>query len=63
MPPYKIIKNSGKKLIPKEKIFAPIILINENKKAHLGQTTPSCFDGCFGCGANVFGGGVCFEKI
>jgi len=38
-------------------------LINENKKAHLGQTTPSCFDGCFGCGANVFGGGVCFEKI
>jgi radical SAM family uncharacterized protein/radical SAM-linked protein len=28
-------------------------LINENKRAHEGQTTPNCREGCSGCGVNL----------
>ncbi len=35
-------------------------LIHENKKAHEGQTTPSCREKCAGCGANSCLGGACF---
>ena len=36
-------------------------LINENKKAHEGVTTPNCREKCSGCGANRLKGGACFE--
>jgi len=36
-------------------------LLNENKKAWKGQTTPNCRVNCSGCGAAVFNGGICFE--
>lgn len=37
-------------------------LICQNKLAHNAVTTPNCREKCAGCGANVFGEGVCFEK-
>ena len=36
-------------------------LMKEHDKAYEEKTTPSCRDGCAGCGAAQFGGGVCFE--
>ena len=36
-------------------------LINENKKAHAGETTACCREKCAGCGANRLNGGVCDE--
>lgn len=36
-------------------------IINENKKAHEGITTPNCRQKCSGCGANCLKGGACFE--
>ncbi len=36
-------------------------LIREHERAKAGITTPSCREGCAGCGAASFGGGVCFE--
>lgn len=36
-------------------------IINENKKAHEGVTTPNCREKCSGCGANCLKGGACFE--
>lgn len=36
-------------------------LVNENKKAHKGETTASCREKCAGCGANRLNGGVCDE--
>ncbi len=35
--------------------------INEMEKAKESATTPNCREKCVGCGATVFGGGVCFE--
>lgn len=37
-------------------------LISENEKAKRAETTLNCRQKCSGCGANVFGKGVCFEK-
>lgn len=37
-------------------------LICQNKLAHEAKTTPNCREKCAGCGANIFGEGVCFEK-
>ncbi len=37
-------------------------LIDECKKAYASVTTPNCREDCSKCGANRFGGGVCFEK-
>lgn len=37
-------------------------LINENKLALQGVTTPNCREKCSACGANCYGEGVCFEK-
>ncbi|MCT4612165.1 MAG: TIGR03960 family B12-binding radical SAM protein [Clostridia bacterium] len=37
-------------------------LINESKKAHEGVVTKNCREGCSGCGATCFDGGVCFES-
>ena len=37
-------------------------LICQNKLAHEAKTTPNCREQCAGCGATVFGEGVCFEK-
>ena len=36
-------------------------LVNENKKAHKGETTACCREKCAGCGANKLNGGVCDE--
>ncbi len=35
--------------------------ISEMEKAKASATTPNCREKCTGCGATVFGGGVCFE--
>lgn len=37
-------------------------LICQNKLAHDGITTQNCREKCAGCGANIFGKGVCFEN-
>jgi hypothetical protein len=37
-------------------------LINQNELAKKAITTPHCREHCAGCGANIFGKGVCFEK-
>ena len=37
-------------------------LIRENERAILEKTTPNCRENCAGCGANIYGRGVCFEK-
>lgn len=37
-------------------------LMAECKKAYTGETTPNCKEKCSACGANCYGGGVCFEK-
>lgn len=37
-------------------------LICQNELAHKAVTTPNCREQCAGCGAAVFGEGVCFEK-
>ncbi|MDE6663330.1 MAG: TIGR03960 family B12-binding radical SAM protein [Lachnospiraceae bacterium] len=37
-------------------------LLKEWKKAMNGETSPNCKSQCQGCGANRFGGGVCFER-
>lgn len=34
-------------------------LINENKKAHEGATTPNCREKCSACGVNSLNGGAC----
>ena len=36
-------------------------LVNENKKAHKGETTACCREKCAGCVANKLNGGVCDE--
>ncbi|MCM1549314.1 MAG: TIGR03960 family B12-binding radical SAM protein [Clostridium sp.] len=36
-------------------------LIREWERAKKGEVTPNCKQNCSGCGAAVFGGGVCFE--
>ena len=36
-------------------------LKRENEKAKKGETTARCGEHCSGCGANTFGGGVCYE--
>ena len=37
-------------------------LLEEWKRAVKGEVTPNCRGGCSGCGANEYGGGVCFEN-
>ncbi len=37
-------------------------LLNEWHKAEAGEITPNCRDACSGCGAAVFGGGICVKK-
>jgi len=37
-------------------------LIEQDKLAHSGTTTPNCREKCANCGATCFKGGVCFEK-
>lgn len=36
-------------------------IVDENKRAHEGVTTPNCRQKCSGCGANCLKGGPCFE--
>jgi len=37
-------------------------LLREWHNAQLGKTSPNCKEQCQGCGANQFGGGICFEN-
>lgn len=37
-------------------------LVREWERAKKGEVTPNCRDGCSGCGAAKFGGGVCVES-
>ena len=37
-------------------------LQRELKRAKEGKVTPNCRQACSNCGAQVFGGGVCFEN-
>lgn len=37
-------------------------LYNEYKRAKSEKVTPNCRQNCMGCGAKLFGGGVCFEE-
>lgn len=36
-------------------------LFKERNKAYKAETTPNCRQACAGCGASVFGGGICGE--
>jgi len=36
-------------------------LYSQKEKAYREEVTPNCMDKCMGCGATVFGGGICFE--
>ncbi len=37
-------------------------LMSECEKAYNSETTENCREKCAGCGANKYGGGICFEK-
>lgn len=37
-------------------------LRREWEKAMNGEVTPNCREKCSGCGARIYGGGVCFES-
>jgi len=59
---YALRKRDYKELFPWDHIDAGIdksFLIKENKKAYRGEITPDCRIKCSGCGAAVFGGGIC----
>ena len=56
---------------PEEEIFpwdfidigvTKTFLRREWDRAHEAKVTPNCRSGCSGCGAKVFGGGVCYEN-
>jgi radical SAM family uncharacterized protein len=59
---YTARRRSYDEILPWQHISAGIsktFLINENEKAKKAQTTPNCREKCSGCGAAVFGDGVC----
>jgi hypothetical protein len=59
---YALRKRDYTELFPWDHIDAGIdksFLIKENKKAYRGEITPDCRIKCSGCGAAVFGGGIC----
>ena len=37
-------------------------LLREWERAACGTVTPNCRAQCSGCGASIFGGGVCYES-
>ena len=37
-------------------------LYNEWQKSQAGEVTPNCSERCSGCGANCYGGGICYES-
>ena len=37
-------------------------LINENKKAYMSEVTKGCLEKCSNCGANKYGGGICYGR-
>ncbi len=61
---YTVRERSLEELFPWDFIDAGVskgFLKKEWKRALNGQVTPNCRQGCSGCGAKVFGGGVCYE--
>ncbi len=61
---YAYRKIDHKEVLPWDHIdigVSKAFLMKEHDKAYTEQTTPSCREGCAGCGAASFGGGVCFE--
>lgn len=61
---YAVRQRTYDEILPWDHIDAGVsreFLMRENEKAKKGITTPNCREKCAGCGANSFGGGVCFE--
>lgn len=61
---YTVRERSVEEILPWEFIDAGVrkeFLIQEWERAKRGETTPNCRQGCSGCGAAGFGGGVCYE--
>lgn len=40
----------------------PDYLYREYQRALEGRTTPGCLDACGRCGAEIFGGGICYDR-
>ena len=62
---YNLRERGEDELFPWDFIDAGVtkrFLLHEWKKAMNGQTTYNCRQQCSGCGAKIFGGGVCFEN-
>ena len=62
---YTMRERSGDEIFPWDFIDIGVtkkFLRNEWNRAMKGKTTPNCRKACSGCGARVFGGGVCFES-
>ena len=61
---YTIRERGEDELFPWDFIDAGVtkdFLLREWKTAHLEKVTPNCRMRCSGCGARVYGGGVCYE--
>ena len=61
---YTVRERSYDEVLPWDHISIGVsksFLIREAEKAKQEQVTPNCRTKCAGCGASVFGGGVCFE--
>lgn len=61
---YTVRERSEKEVFPWDFIDIGVtkkFLLREWKKAHEEKITTNCRQGCSGCGAATFGGGVCYE--
>ena len=61
---YTLRERSGDEILPWDFIDIGVsksFLLREWDRAREGVVTPNCRQRCSGCGARVFGGGVCYE--
>ena len=61
---YTLRERSGDEILPWDFIDIGVsksFLLREWERAREGVVTPNCRQRCSGCGARVFGGGVCYE--
>jgi radical SAM family uncharacterized protein len=61
---YTLRERSFEEILPWDFIDTGVtksFLIKERKQAEKATVTPNCAMRCSGCGAKVFGGGICFE--
>lgn len=62
---YTSRERSDNEIFPWDFIDAGVkreFLLNEWKKSQNGEITRNCKESCSGCGAMIYGGGVCFES-